>query len=800
MRDDFRQAFRALAKRPGYAALAVSTLALGLGANAALFTVLNAVIRKPLPFREPERLHLVRTLSRVSGETLGVSIPDFEEVAALPRAFERTALVAHWTFNLSGRAVPERLVGARVSADFFEALGVPPLLGRALGAADDRKAAEPTAVLSYRLWQRLFGGAADAIGRQLTLNGIGTTVVGVMPASFRFPEDVELWATVSDQLAGLPRTSRFPIGVVRLRGDATAASAQALLETLSKRLQVEHPQSNAERVLRLQPLHESVVGEVRPVLLLLSGAVALLFFLACVNLGHLLLAQAAARRRDDAIRLALGASGFRLLRLQAAENLLVASLGALAGLAIAHGAAALLRASPPKGLPRLHEVEVDSAVAGFAAALALSGAAALALLRVFTSTRGTSSALAAGRSGALSGPHSRLRSSLVVAEVALAAILLVGGGLLLRSLRALSAVDAGFDPTSVVTASVFLGPPQYRTLAQQKTYVKSALLALEAMPGVEAVGAASALPLAAQDSSLRIAIEGRTFEPDRAPSAFYRVVSPRYFETLRIPLLRGRSLADSDDENAQPVALINQAAARRLFPGEDPLGRRIGIQVVGSALDWLSVVGVVGDVRSRALAREEEPVLYGTVAQRRAPWLRWASIAIRTPRPEREALSMLRETLLRIDPNQPVHDLTSVAGMKARALETQRLQAALIDSFGALALVLAAIGTYGVLSHGVQQRTAEIGVRVALGATSADVARLVLSLALRPVLLGLALGLPAAALAARLLEAQLFGVRAGDPLTFTATAALLASASVLAALAPARRALRVDPAVALRES
>ena len=798
--QDLRYAVRMLRRNPGFTLVTVVTLALGIGANTAIFSVVHGVVLRPLPYPDADRLVVLQGAHPERGtHPYATSRPDFEDWRAQTTSFESMAQFAYWTFNLTGREVPERLLGGRVGGAFFETLGAPALLGRALTADDDRGGREFVAVLAFGAWQRVFGGDPAVVGQAVTLNGRPHTIVGVMPATFRFPaEDVELWAPIGDQL-GTDRGSRFLFTFGRLHPDASLDDARGEMAVIARRLATDYPFSNSDWGLALVPAQDTIVGDVRPALLALLGAVGLVLLIACGNVASLLLARAASRQRELAVRAAIGAGRGRLIRQFLTEGLLLAAIGGSLGLALATWLVRLLTRQVTVELPRLDEVGIDATVGGFTLALSLSTTLLFGLLPALSGARTTpsQSLLESGRTLSGGGRH-RLRTTLVVAEVAMALMLLIGGGLLVRSFTSLLAVDPGFDATNVLHMSVFLGPPDYREIEAQKAYATRALERIERLPGIAGVASVTQVPIVDSTSSLGFQIEGRAVPLSEAPAANYLAVSAGYFQTMRIPILRGRGVQRVDAAGAPLVVVINEAMARRFWPVADPIGHRIRWARESDDQGWLTIVGVVASVRSRGLGVEEAPAVYAPYRQRAFPWLRWVSLVVRTEGDPEARIADVRRQLLAVDPNQPVYGIETLAATVDASIGTQRLNALLTSLFALLAATLAAIGIYGVVSYHVEQRTREIGLRRALGARPRDVVAAVVREGLTLSLGGIALGLAAALVLSRYLASLLFGIAPTDLLTYAVAPLLLLAVATLASIVPARRAARVDPMRALR--
>jgi putative ABC transport system permease protein len=626
-------------------------------------------------------------------------------------------------------------------------------------------------------------------------------VVGVMPPGFGYPSrDQELWAPLANEMTGVPRDARFMQAVARLAPGVEVGTARASLDVVTARLAAAYPDTNKGWGARLVPAHEALVGPVRPTLLVLSGAVGIVLLIACANVANLLLARASAREREVAVRTALGASRWRLARQFVAENMVLAGAGGAFGLLLGRIGIAVLHRVAPDDIPRLEDAGLDPAVLGFALAVSLLTGLVLGVVPALrASQKAPRAALQEGER--TSRVRARLRTALVVAQMALALSLLAGGGLLVQTLRNLLNVPLGFEAERLLSLNVFLGPPRYRELAPQYAFVRDTIAAIEQVPGVVSAGTVSQLPLAEGPVRLKLAIDGRPLDRAEAPVAAFRAVSPSYFATMGMPVRHGRSLMERDAGTAPLVVVVNEAMARRLWPGESPLGRRIRFlndPVVAGVTRWHEVVGVVGDVKSRSLDAGEEAVAYVPYAQRVVPFVRGVSLVVRTAADPAALLPAVRRAVLGLDPELPVFDARPLDDVVAESVAGRRFQAVLLQAFAGLALLLAAVGVYGVLSDAVGRRTREIGIRMALGAQPRQVLRLVLGEGMTLALGGLALGVPAALVLARTLKSFLFGVAPGDPRTLAAVSLLLAAAALVASYLPARRATRVDPMVALR--
>jgi putative ABC transport system permease protein len=799
--NDLRFALRQLAKAPGFTVVAVVTLGLGIGACAAIFSVVNGVLLRPPPFPEPERMVSVRETS--PGVAAG-SVPGGKYLAwRQAQTLESVGSLTGMSYNLTSGGQPVHLYAARMTASLLATLRVNPALGRNFLPQEElRYGLESAAILSHRLWLRRFGGRAEVVGQTIELNGRPFTVVGVMPEESPLPERVEVF-TPRGFAEGERRNLGYPTDLVfaRLKPGVTAAQARGELMALTERAAAA---AGLTRLLRpgwgleVTPLLESIVGKVRPVLVSLLGAVGFLLLIACANVANLLLARASGRAAEMAVRAAIGASRGRIVRQLLVESLLLALLGGLAGLLIAAGGLRVLLALAPDTLPRAHAIGIDGrALAVTIALVVLTGvgfgmAPALQTLRLDLND----TLKQAGRTQGASGQRHRLRGALVVGEVATALVLLAGAGLLMRSFARLQDVSPGFDPQGAHAVDIFLPRPQYSTPAQYVEFADRTMAAIAAQPGVQAVAVTGNIPFSDHHMTAEIAMRfsvpgGPPVTDPHAPLAGYYDVSPDYFRAMGIPLLRGRAFDARDGANAPRVAIISESLARKFLPGVDPLGQHI---TFGSP-DARPIVGVVGDVKQSSLDAEAGVQLYEPYAQLPDNDIIYV---VRTAGPAAGAVAAVRAAVAGLDAQVPIYNPRPLAAAVGASIARQRFAMTLFAVFSGVALLLAAIGIYGVMAYSVSQRTGEIGIRMALGAGSRDVLRLVLAQGGRLIAAGVVAGVAGGVLLTRFMETLVYGISTRDPLTFAGTAALLTAVAAVACLIPARRAARVEPMTALR--
>lgn len=793
---DIRYAVRGFRKTPGFALVAVFTIALGVGANTAMFSVVNGVLLKPLSYQDPDGI------VRVWPEKV-FNIQMLQELAERTNAFDALSAYRHIEYTLTGAGSPQVLAGALVSASHFSVLGVQPIIGRGFIADDEIPGAQPVVVLSHGSWTTLFGGDATIIGKTITLGGAGhesRTVIGVMPARHMpLSPEWQAWAPFTvDRTAssfGAPYGYR---AVGRLAADVSIEQARSQLRALVSEFREEHPtQFRPGRLspIAVQPLREVMVGSVRPTLFLLLGSVGFVLLIACSNVGSLLLARSGVREREVALRMALGAERRRVVRQLLTESGVLGLGGGLVGLVAAIGLLAALSSKLPGVVPRAGEVGIDMAVVGFTVTVSLVAALLFGTVPAFRATGAGASAVLVegGRSATVGKRRHRLNGALVAAEVALSVVLVVGAGLLLKSFWRMQQVDVGFDRSNLLTLQVTPPPGRYADANELNTFLRSVVDEISAVPGVTGVGVINRLPMTGGNIGFPYLIEGEPLPAGTVSQVInLRVVTPEYFETMTIPHISGRPLGSLDREDTEDVGLVNQAMVRRHWPGEDPVGKRLTLP---DGTPVLAVVGVVGDVHQHELALEAEPEVYLPGTQ--GGWSNPFIVVRHTPQQPNIAPAV-RAALQSVDSDVPLTNLRAMDAVIGQSLGDSRFFTSLFASFAALALVLATIGVYGVMSYTTKQRTKEIGLRVALGAAPTAVVRSVVANAMAPVLLGILAGVVAAFAVTRLLGSMLFEVGATDPTTFITVSVLIGIVSLAASMLPAREAATVDPVIALR--
>ncbi len=802
--QDIRYGLRSLLKRPGATAVALVTLALGIGVNTAIFSAVNSVLLRPLPLKDPDRVVSIweHTL-RFGINQNEVAPANFFDLRNQNQVFDGIGAHGPQDLNLSGNGEPERLTGELVTANVFSILGVAPALGRTFLPDEDQVGHENVVLLSDALWQRRFNRDASIVNRNIVLNGEAFTVVGVMPRGFFFPaRETELWvpwAMEPEQASG--RADHYLRLVARLKPGTTLERANADVDSIAQRLSAEYPRTNEGLGFVVHSLHQDYVGNLRLPILVLFAAVGLVLLIACANVANLLLAQATTRRREIAIRIALGARRWTIVRQLLIESLLLACAGGLLGVLGAVWGVQGLSKLLPENLSKLQDVNIDARVLlftlGVSALTALVFGGVPALLAARAKPGETVSDVARDPAGGTSGRH--VRRVLVVSEVAFAVVLLVGAGLLIRSFQLLRQVDIGFTTENVLTMRMVLPMPKYREPGARRAFYDEVLRRVGGLPGVESAGIISFLPLSFNGINFSFSVEGQPAPSDmKLPFALFRVVSPDYFRAIGIPLQRGRFFDAHDTADALPVTIVSHRLAAQYWPNEDPIGKRIKIGPLDSPNAWLTVAGVVGDVHQGELYGDPRMDLYVPYAQERRGFVAPRDLVLRTKGDAASVAGAVREAVWVVDKDQPVSNVRTMDQVFAAAISRERFQALLLGMFAALALVLACVGLYGVISYSVAQRTHEIGVRVALGAQPRDVLRLVIRQGMMLTFAGLVVGIAAGAVATRVLSDMLYGVTTTDPLTFVGVPLFLLLIALLACYIPARRATRIDPLVALR--
>ncbi|MGE0041657.1 MAG: ABC transporter permease [Vicinamibacterales bacterium] len=806
--QDIRHAVRVLRKAPVFTAMVVTTLAIGIGANTAMFSVVNAVLLERLPFRSPERLVDLNEVERDNRTRGAIAPANFLDWRAAARSFAGMSVYRPRTYNVdTDGAEPERLSGAQVSSNFFDVLGAAPLLGRTFTARDAEPGQPAVAVLSYGTWRRRFGGEAGAVGRTLRLNGEPHTIVGVMPATVNFPQDAAFWTSAAYDVppagGGDPREVRgmhYLRGIARLNDGVAIAAANAELETIGDRLAQAYPGVNGDFIPVVQPLQDRLVGSSRTPLLILLAAVGCVLLIVVANVANLLLARATVRARELAVRAAIGADRRTLVRQLLTESVVLALAGGVLGVLLAFWGVDLIMALEPGDVPRVAPITVDRTALAFAAGLSVLTGLLFGVVPAWRASQpdlqGTLKDQSRGTTG--DGASHLARSGLVLAEVALALMLLVGGGLLFRSLVELLDVPLGFTTSRIVTMQVAPTGEAYQTPEQLVAYWNRVVERVSAVPGVARVALTDGLPLGSGFSITAFNPSTRPQEPDNeSPITHYVGVSPGYFATLGIPVVAGREFDRRDVTDNPNAIIINEAMARREFPGQDPIGQRFTFGAgPDGVLQWSDIVGVVGDVRHYAVDQDPVPMTYGvyTASPRAA-----LTLLVQAAGDGTSVAGAAREALRSVDPSLPVAQVRSLDQVVGASLTQRRFNMSLLLVFAGIALVLAIAGIYGTVAYAVAQRTQEIGIRVALGATSGEVLRLVLVDALKPVALGLLVGLGGSLVFARALDRLVYGVSSTDPVTFLALPAVLALVAFVASWLPALRATRVDPMTALRD-
>ncbi|MGB8474102.1 MAG: ABC transporter permease [Candidatus Acidiferrum sp.] len=803
--QDIRFGARSLIKNPGFTIVAVLTLALGIGANAAIFSVVNAVLLRPLAYKDADRLVTILHYG-----TSPVSVANYIDWHDQSQSFEAMGAADYWSANLSGVDSPEHVLGLKVTQSLLPLLGVKPLLGRLFVAGEDQKGAEHEVILSYGLWQRRFAGDPKVVGKAITLDGEPYTVVGVMPRAFKFAPfwatHAEMWVpnAFGDRIHSREGNSLRVFA--RLKSGVTLSQARAEVATITARLEQKYPGTNREVVVNA--LKENAVGQVKAPLLVLLGAVGFVLLIACANVAHMLLARSTARQKEIAVRTALGAPRRRVIRQFLTENLLLAVMGASGGLLLAAWGTRALVALSPAIIPRVDTVTIDARVVLFLLGVTVLTGAVFGLApALHASSVNLTDALKDGGHGGSDSIHrNRLRSFLIVSEFALALILLVGAGLMIRSFFALQSIDPGFNPNHVLSMIVSVAGTQEAEPHHRAIFYKQVIERIEALPSVEAAGGINHLPLAGDTWGFPFTIKGRAkSRPGESPTAVYRVVMPGYFETMRLPVLRGRAIAATDDAGAPGVVLINERAAQKYWPGEDPLGKQVTFDDdKKNPPTWLTVIGIVRNAKQENWAAKPFPEVYLAALQNGGflgeteSHASYLTLVVRTSGKPSALAGAVKNTVWSFDRNLAISQVLTMDDVIAEANAQPRFEMALLGLFAGVALVLAAVGIYGVMSYSVARRAHEIGIRMSLGANRTDVLRLVVRQGMVLAFAGSGAGIVGALLLSRLMTKLLYGVQPTDPITLACVTFMLMFVALVASYIPARRAMQVDPIVALR--
>jgi predicted permease len=808
MTPTLRITIRTLAKSPAFSLTAIAALALGIGANTAIFSVVNQVLLNPAGVSKPERIVSLRVkYEKLALKSIGVSVPDFSDVQKSTQLFESGAVLGQGDYNYTASGMPERLQGATVSQQWFDVFGAKPRLGRVFQPEEDRPKANQVVVLSFAAWKRLFGQDPSVLGRTIELNRLPYRIIGVMGPEFRWPAATDLWVPLGLAAEDYSPGNRFNESynsVVRLKPGVTFQQASAYVQLLTNRLRNDGTRAgayakDADWGMFLVPFTDYIAGDTKTPMLVLLASVGFVLLIACSNIAGLMLARASGRSREIAVRAALGASRWNLIRQTLAESLVLSFAGAILGLALSFAGVRGLLALAPENSSVALDVRMDPTVLLFTALAAIASGILFGIAPAWQISRldRFDALREGGRSGSAGLRRQKLRAGLVIGEVALALVLLVGAGLFLRSLATLQDVNPGFQPQGLITGAVTLPDAQYGDAAKQIAFYNTVLDRLSSLPGVSNAAAAVPVPFTGQSGSASFAIEGRPSPPgDPGPHGDIGFVSPGYFATMKIPVKSGRVFTDQDRSNTTPVALIDETLAREYWPNEDPVGKHM--RNGGPKTPWATIVGVVGHTKNSDLAGDVVKGRYYYPLLQQSFSFPFTTFVARTDAGPARLAGPLRETVRAVDPSLAVSQIKLMSDLVSASLAPRRFVVTLLGIFASLALLMAVIGLYGVISYSVTQRTQEIGIRMALGAQPAGVLSLVIGQGLQLAGIGAAIGLAASLIFSRLLRNQLYGVSSFDPLTFLLTALVLMAAALLATYIPARRATRVDPMDALR--
>jgi putative ABC transport system permease protein len=801
--QDIRYGLRVLLKRPSFTFVAVTTLALGIGANTAIFTIVNAVLLRALPYPDAERLVAVWETNAQPGQEVNsrneVAMGNFLDWRTQQSAFDDIAALNYTSVNLVGSAEPERIQGAVVTTNFFSLIGIQPTSGRGFIAEEESATSPRTIMVSHGLWQRRFGSDPDFVGKTLTVNGNPSTVIGILPAAFEFEfpitRKIEVWLPMRISASDNDRRSHYLYVIGRLRRDVSIDQAQAGMNVLANQLEQQYPKTNSDRGVNVIPLHKQLVGNAQLYLKVLFVAVGFVLLIACANVASLLLARVNGRQREVAIRLALGATRSRIIRQLLTESILLAGAGGLAGLLLAFWETDLLIRLAPSEVPRLGEISLNATVLAWTLGISLVTGVLFGLAPAIGASKPElgESLKEGGRS--VTDGRSRLRNVLVVSEIALAFMLLTGAGLLIKSFLRLQHVSPGFESNNLITMNISLPRQKYPGNQQINSFFERLMNKVNAVPGVEVAGGIDPLPFGGSDGTTGFVVEGaETIPVGERPEVGERTATSAYFLAMRIPILEGRTFNEGDREDAPRVVIINEALAQRFWPNEEAIGKRLGFKASGPQI-WHEVVGIVGNVKHRSLNADPKPELYFPYSQYPS---RFMTLVARTFSEPLNAIAPIRDQVLSLDPEQPIFDIKTMNQRLSSSVAVNRFIMLLIAVFAGLATLLAAVGIYGLMAYTVSQRTHEIGVRMALGARADDVLSLVLIRGLKLSVSGMVIGIAGAFALTRVIASLLFEVSATDPLMFAIIAAVLTLVALASCFVPAYKAIRIDPMIALR--
>lgn len=791
-RQDLRYSLRMLLQSPAFSLIVIVTLALGIGANTAIFSMINELILRPLPF--PESNRIVRV-------PYGSSYLDFQDWKERSTLLEEFGGIRPQFFDLTQGAEPERLNGALVSGNFFPILRTSPSVGRYIQSTDDVPGGEHVILLSNSFWMTRFSGNPEIVGKTISLSGTGYRIIGVMPEGFQVPHlKAELWAPIQVESPGesTARGAHTMAGISRLKPGATLQQAQSEMNNIMTALRKLFPEENAERTVVLVPWQKHLVADAEPRLWMLLGAVAFVLLIAVTNVSGLLLARASGRGREVAIRRALGAGRGRLIKQLLMESIVLAFLGGALALLVAPWISQIIFTLNPGGIIEPRSIQIDSSVLIFTGGVAILAGILFGLFPALQATRPDfNDLLKEGARGSDGRSTHRLRSAMVIAELTLALVLLIGAGLLIRSFGLLAGVNPGFDSQRLLTANITLPLNRFADISKRTLFFQQALEKVAALPGVESASFNSELPFGTGGVFHNLAVEGVTVETGHEPEIYSRSISPDFFRTLNIPLRKGRYFTEADKANAPLVAIVNESMARTIFHGADPIGKRVMWARSEQPL-WMTIIGVVADIRAFSLDADDQPAIYAPFAQEQQFWKTWLNLVVRTSVDPNTLTASIRRAVSEVDPTIPVADIQTMDQLIGASFSDRKFYMVLLGSFAALALFLSAIGIYGVISYSVNRRVHDLGIRMALGARRSDILRLVIGQALKLTSVGLALGLLASVLLSRFLKGLLYEIAPTDIVTFGAVTAVLGIVALLASYVPARRASSVDPVIALR--